>query len=188
MARIPYVDPESAPAPVRDLLAALPAPLNIFRVMAHAETNFQPLVGLGGSILTEQKLDDRLRELAILRVARLSNAEYEWVQHVAIAELVGAGEAEIAALEVDDIENECFDELTRDVLRFTTEVVEKVGASKETFDRLAAKISTREIVELIIAIGFYMTVARLMESVEIDLDQPMDASVLAEARETGVKS
>ncbi len=188
MARIPYVDPATAPEGVREVLAGLPANLNIFRIMAHAETNLGPLLGLGTSILTQQKLDARLRELAILRVARLSHAEYEWVQHVPIAELVGASKAEIEALERGDIESDCFDELAREVLRFTTEVVETVGASKECFDRLSEKLSAQEVVELILAIGFYMMVARLMESTEIDLDAPMSAAVLAAARDTGVKS
>lgn len=187
MARIPYVDPATAPEAVRDVLANLPANLNIFRIMAHAEKNLGPMIGLGSSILVEQKLDGRLRELAILRVARLSHAEYEWVQHVPIAEMVGASKAEIAALDRGAIDDECFDGLTRDILRFTTEVVENVGASKECFDRLAEQISAQEIVELIVAIGFYMMVARLMESTEIDLDAPMDAKILAAARDAGAK-
>lgn len=188
MARIPYVDPTTAPEPVREVLTQLPADLNIFKVMAHAETNFRPLITLGASILTEQKLDHRLRELAILRVARLSGAQYEWVQHVPIAEAVGASSDEIAALEKGDIEAECFDDLAKDVLRFTTEVVQDVGASNECFDNLAGKLSHREIVELILAIGFYMMVARLMETTEIDLDEPMGKSVIASAREAGKPS
>jgi alkylhydroperoxidase family enzyme len=185
MARIPYVDPENASETIRDLLAKLPADLNIFRMMAHAETNVRPMLVLGSSILAQQQLDDRLRELAILRVARLSHAAYEWVQHVPIAEAVGVSKAEIDAVDRGDIEDARFDELTQDVLRFTTEVVENVGAAPETFRRLAEKISHREIVELIIAVGFYMMMARIMESTEIDLDEPRGASVLAGARSVG---
>lgn len=188
MARIPYVDPATAPDAVREVLATLPADLNIFRIMAHAETNVVPLLGLGASILTEQQLDGRLRELAILRVARLSGAEYEWVQHVPIAELVGASKAEIDALDRGEIESDCFDPVAREVLRFTTEVVEKVGASKECFERLSGHLSAREIVELILAIGFYMMVARLMETTEIDLDAPMGSAALEAARAAGAKS
>jgi alkylhydroperoxidase family enzyme len=74
MARIPYVEPETAPAKSREVLERLPVKLNIFKIMAHAETNFRPLIMLGTSILTEQQLSAKLRELAILRVARLSKA------------------------------------------------------------------------------------------------------------------
>src|SRR6266403_18252 len=67
MARLPYVDPASAPEQVRELLERLPVKLNIFRMMAHATTDFRPLVGLGSAILARQKLSPKLRELAIVR-------------------------------------------------------------------------------------------------------------------------
>jgi alkylhydroperoxidase family enzyme len=182
MPRLPYVDPATAPAEVRETLERLPVNLNIFRMMAHAETNFRPLLRLGTSILTEQQLPPKLRELAILRVARLSGAEYEWVQHVAIASATGATDAQVAALERGDVEAACFDPVERLVLRFTTEVVERVGASEATVAEMQRHFSSREIVELILAIGFYMTVARLMETTRIDIDPPAGAKVLGAGR------
>ncbi len=182
MARLPYVDPETAPPAIREFLALLPADLNIFRMSAHAETSFRPLISLGASILTEQQLNGRLRELVILRVARLSGAVYEWVQHVPIAESAGATAEEIEALEGDDIDAACFDQPTKAVLRFATEVTLDVRASKESFDDLRQYLSAREIVELIIAVGFYMTMARIMESTDIDMDAPMGDEVIAAAR------
>ena len=89
MARLPYVDPATAPERVRETLAGLAAPLKIFHMMAHAETNLRPLLRFGGSILSRQMLSAALRELAILRVAQLSHARYEWVQHVPIATAAG---------------------------------------------------------------------------------------------------
>ena len=71
MARIPYVESESAPPHVREALEAFPVKLNIFKIMAHAESNFRPLLRLGGTILSKQKLSGKLRELAILQVAKL---------------------------------------------------------------------------------------------------------------------
>ena len=178
MARLPYVESATAPAAVRETLERLPVKLNIFRLMAHAETNFRPLLRLGTSILAEQQLSAKLRELAILRVARLSPAEYEWVQHVPIAKSVGATDAQIAALERGDVKAACFDPVEALVLRFTTEVVEKVGASEATFAEMQRHFSPREIVELILAIGFYMTIARLMETTKIDLDPPAGTRIV----------
>jgi len=45
-----------------------------------------------------------------------------------------------------------------------------------------ARFSPREIVELILTIGYYMMIARLMETTEIDLDDPAGTAVLS-ARE-----
>ncbi|MDX6668502.1 MAG: hypothetical protein QOK04_1882, partial [Solirubrobacteraceae bacterium] len=60
MARLPYVDPATAPPEVREALEAIP-PLNIFRTLAHAETAFRPALRLGGALLTQGELDNRLR-------------------------------------------------------------------------------------------------------------------------------
>lgn len=178
MARIPYVEIETATPAAKAVLEQLPLRLNIFKVMAHAETNFRPLMRLGQSILTEQQLPAKLRELAILRVARLSKAEYEWVQHVPIAKMTGASTEQVAALERDDATAACFDPVERLVLRATDEIVRDGGPSDATFAELSSHFSHREIVELVLAVGFYMVMARLMISTRIDVDEPAGDRVL----------
>ena len=178
MARLPYIDPATAPEHVRELLERLPVKLNVFRMMANAESDFRPLVGLGTAILGRQKLSAKLRELAILRVAALSPARYEWVQHVPIAQATGAADAQIAALERGDIAGDAFDPLERAVLRFTTEVVREVRASEPTFAELARRLSAQEIVELIVTVGYYMMIARLLETTAVDLDPPAGTKVV----------
>ena len=96
MARLPYPDPDDAPDRVREALAGLP-PLNIFRMLSHAETAFRPFLRFGGAILGELQLDSKLRELAILQVAAQAAARYEWVQHATIARALGVGDGQIAA-------------------------------------------------------------------------------------------
>jgi alkylhydroperoxidase family enzyme len=182
MARIPYVDPKTAPASVQEVFANLPVQLNIFKLVAQAETCLRPFMRFGGAILGRQKLSGKLRELAILRVSRLSKAEYEWVQHVPIAKAVGATDAQVEALSRDDAKAACFDEREQLVLRFTDEVVRDVGASEATFRALAAHLSPQELMELVLAIGFYMTVARVMETFAIDMDPPAGTKVVDSIR------
>ena len=69
MSLVPYPDIASLPEEVRTAIAQAPVQLNIFKMMANAETCFIPFPRLGGTILSRQKLDARLRELVILRVA-----------------------------------------------------------------------------------------------------------------------
>jgi alkylhydroperoxidase family enzyme len=178
VARLPYVDPETAPEPVRDALQRVP-PLNIFRMMAHAETAFRPWLRWGATLLDKLQLDPLLRELAILRVARLTpDAEYEWVQHVPIARAVGATAAQVAALEQDEPEAACFTPVQLVVLRFTTEVVRDAGASQETLQALQQTMSAREVIELLMVIGNYMMLARVMATTGIDLDEPAGLAAL----------
>jgi alkylhydroperoxidase family enzyme len=178
LARLPYVDPATASPEVRDALERAPA-LNIFRMMANAETAFRPWLRWGATLLSELELNPRLRELAILRVARLTpHAEYEWVQHVGIARAVGATNEQVAALEQDDIGAMCFSDLERLVLRFTTEVVRDARVSDEALADLSDALSAREVVELLMVIGQYMMVARVMATTHMELDEPVDPAAL----------
>jgi len=171
MARLPYVDPATAPERVRETLAGVAVPLNILHMMAHAESNLRSLLRLGGTILSKQQVSAQLRELAVLRVAKLSGARYEWVQHVPIGEAAGITGAQIAALDAGKTDAECFDPRERLVLRFTDEVVRDVRASDETFAQMRNQFSAREIVELILAVGYYMMIARLLETTGVDLER-----------------
>jgi 4-carboxymuconolactone decarboxylase len=172
MARVPYVDPDGASEPVREALDRLP-PLNIFRMLANAETVFRPFLRFGDALLADLELNGLLRELAILRVSRLTpHAEYEWVQHAPIARAVGASEEQLAALERDNIDASCFDDVQRAMLRFVSEVVRDARASDETFEALAAHLPPRQIVELLLVIGQYMMLARVMATLELELDEP----------------
>src|SRR5215212_8235937 len=101
MARIQPLDPAQARDDVRDALENLPA-LNIFRTLAHAETAFRPFLRFGGAVLGQMSLDPVVRELAILTVAKEAEAEYEWIQHVAIAKHLGVSDEQIAALDEAD--------------------------------------------------------------------------------------
>ena len=131
---------------------------------------FQNFSRLGNSLMTKGKLNSRLREIAILRNARVCGSLYEYTQHVPIAKAVGVSDDQLRG--VDDWENaSCFDDLDKLVLRFTDEVARGVKGQKATLDALARYLAPGEIVELIMAIGFWGMVARLLETTEVDLEE-----------------
>ena len=172
MARLPYVDPANAPEPVRDALERVP-PLNIFRMMANAESAFRPWLRWGALSCVRLQLDPVLRELAILRVARLTpNAEYEWVQHVPIARPVGARDEQIAALERDEPEAECFSDVERRLSGSPPRSCGTPVPGMQTLESLKQTLSPREIVELLMVIGQYMMLARVMATTDMELDEP----------------
>ena len=174
MARLPYADPERLPPPAREALDAVP-PLGVFRMMANAETAFRPWLRWGGVLLSDLALDPLLRELAILRVARLTpHADYEWIQHEPVARAVGATDEHVAALERDDIDADAFSDAERTLLRFTTEFVRDARVSDETFAAATALLSARELIELMMVIGQYSMLARVMATTELELDDPLD--------------
>jgi alkylhydroperoxidase family enzyme len=178
MARLPLVDSRHAAKPVREVLEALPVPLKIFGIMAHADTCFRPLLRLGSSILALQKLDPKLREFAVLQSAQLTPGRYEWVQHVPIAKSTGATDAQIEALERGDWEAECFDATERVLLRFGADTLQHARVSDELFASLRERFSPQEIVELVITLGYYSMLARLTEVTEPELDADADTKIV----------
>ena len=178
MARIPYADLERAHPKVRAVYDALPVKINLFRMLAHAERNYRPLLELGGTILARQELSNKLREHAILLVAQLSRARYEWVQHVPIALAAGATQEQVDALEREELDAPCFDEEERAVIAFTREVLTLVRPSDEALETLRKKLPDNQVVELTITIGYYMMMARLMEVTGVDVDPPAGDQVV----------
>jgi alkylhydroperoxidase family enzyme len=178
MARIPYVDLETASDTVRKTLDELPAQLNIFRMVANAETCFRPFLRLGAAILSQQHLDALLREHVILRVGHLWDGSYEFAQHIPIALACGASEEQISAHERGEIKTGCFNDCEQAVLQFVTETVKTGKPGDETFAATAAHLSPREIVELLLTIGFYTTVAMVTEATAIEIDEPVGTAVV----------
>jgi alkylhydroperoxidase family enzyme len=197
MARIKPVDPADTSDEVRDALENLP-PLNIFRTLAHAETAFRPFLRFGGAVLGRMSLDPVVRELAILAVAKEAEAEYEWVQHVAIGKAVGVTDEQIAALtEADACSPEgadariaaagadggVFDGPQQAAIELAAAAVHGPRISDELWDCIRAQFSEREVVELLIAVGDYLMLARVMTMLEIDLDEPVGDAVLRGRRD-----
>lgn len=178
MARIPYPDPAALSAEAQEALSRLPGPINVFSMLAHAETTLKPVMRLGGAILGKQKLDPRLREICLLHAMRLQHGEYEWVQHVPLARALGATEAQIAALESGRGDDPAFSEADRAALRFTREAVEKVAASEAALAGVRAHLSDREVVELLVMVGFYSMLARFTETLGIELDAPQGQAIV----------
>lgn len=178
MARIRYADLSNASPEAREMLGRLPTPANIFNMMAHADTCLKPVMKLGGTLLGKLKLDPKLRELCLLHAVKLEGGEYEWVQHVPIALDLGCTDAQVAALEKGDDRAACFDMREKAALQFTREVVVKVRASEEALADVCKYLSEREVVELILMAGFYITLARLTETLGVETDPPMGSALI----------
>jgi alkylhydroperoxidase family enzyme len=170
MSRLPLIDPGDTTGDLRAAFDRMPVTLNIFRMMAHAETCLLPVMRLGNAILHRQALGERQRELLILQVARIEGGAYEWRQHVPIALGVGVSETQIAAIEHARYDDPGFGEAERALLAFSQSVIEQVRVDAAVFAAAKRHFSDREIVEAILTIGFYMMLARLTEATETDLD------------------
>jgi alkylhydroperoxidase family enzyme len=160
------------------MLARLPAPANIFNMLAHAETCVKPVMKLGGTLLGKLLLEPKLRELCLLHAVKLEGGEYEWVQHVPVAIDLGCTQTQIDALAEGDDAAACFTGREKAALQFTRAVVLDAAGSQAQLIAVQAHLSEREIVELIVMAGFYAMLARLTEALAVEIDPPLGSALV----------
>jgi 4-carboxymuconolactone decarboxylase len=183
MARLPYSNMERFP----ELLGQSGLPentpaANAFLMFAHAPGVGAATLRLVFALLTETALDPVLRELVILRVSQRCDCQYAWVQHVAIARAAGVKEAQIAALEQGEAPPSLFHERACAAFVLADEILTNCRASDRTFATVRNLFSPREVVELLLLIGYFRMISAVMTSLEVEVESPFGAKVLASLR------
>lgn len=168
MARIPYPDPAELDDDTVALIGQL-APLNIFRMMAHAPGLLRPFTQLGSAFLFEGKLDPVTRECAILRVGYVSKASYETAQHEKIGRDLGMTEALIEAVKAGPGADGLSAEQTL-TLAYVDDLIANVKAGDASFQAALAHFGPEQLQELTLVTGFYMMVCRFLETFEVDIE------------------
>jgi len=174
MARVPLITPQAAPPKVAEIFRKMEANgaqlLNLYRAVGHCEELGPAFIRLGARILFRGKLPPKLRELAILWVGHLAQAPYEFTKHVAIGLQAGLTQAQIDAL-ADWQASPLFDDQARAVLAYTDEVSRGYRAQDATFAALRGFLSDEQVVELTVIVGFYEMVCRVLEALQIELEE-----------------
>lgn len=124
---------------------------------------------LGMAAVRTQTFEPKLKESIVLRVAYMSNSDYELHHHKALAENAGVTEAMFEALRVGDFSS--FTPRERAVLEFVTEVVRDVSPREETIAAVREYLPNEQLFELIFFIGSYMMTARVAAVSGLELDE-----------------
>ena len=171
MARIPYFDPEQAPERVLRAMAGK-RKINIFRMIANSENSAPEVLALGQTLSKGSSLDPAHREVVILRVAHLTNAAYQWHEHTTVAKRVGFTAEKIDAIAAHTSREPgiILSPFERTLIEFTDAVVITATAPDELFDAVRTDYNDSRVVELVLLIGFYMMVARVMNTFHLDLE------------------
>jgi alkylhydroperoxidase family enzyme len=174
MARIQKVEKETAQPDIQKLFEKMEKSgnrvINIQKVVGNSPKIGRDFLRLGNAILMKGKLSPALRELAVLRVGNLTQANYEWTQHVPIGLLAGLSQQQI-----DDIGNwensTLFNDKEQAVLQYTDEVAVNIRVSENTFSLIQDYFDEEEIVELTITLGYYGMVCRILEALQVELEE-----------------
>lgn len=122
-------------------------------------------------LLYGSTLPPRLRELAVLRVAHLTDCEYEWRHHVKMGRDEGLTDETIEALQ----RGEAADELDRAVLRAVDELQDKSAISDETWSALSEHLEERQLMDLVFTIGCYGALAMAINTFGVEPDSEYHA-------------
>jgi AhpD family alkylhydroperoxidase len=166
MARIDYADPALASDRTNELLGKLNH-MNIFRMLGHSQSHFETYVRMGNAILFKGALDPRLREIAITRTGILCNCAYEVTAHEQLARKAGVEAEKIAALS-QGADAPVFSDIEKDILRYTDETVRGDRVSDTVFDAVSRHLSPDALIELQLAIGFYIMTSKFLVTLGID--------------------
>lgn len=165
MARLDYVDAGGEVADrIRARRGGRLTPLD--GMLLHSPPIADGWNSLLGAIRSQGKLAGDLRELAILRVAALNRAEYEWAAHEPVAKKEGMTAEQLDALRVGGDAGP-LDDRQRAVVAYTDVMTEQVVVPDELFAVLRKHFDSREIVELTATVGAYNLVSRFLVALEV---------------------
>jgi alkylhydroperoxidase family enzyme len=174
------------PAEMRDALTAMTPPgsrqsltgdvdrqgANILGALAHHPALAKAFFTLNGHLLRATTLTPRQRELVVMRVAVLRQSSYEWAQHVFLARHAGMTDLEIAWIAWGP-GAPIWDELEAALLRAVGELDRDGVIADETWAVLIEHLDARQVLDVIFTAGAYATIAWMVESLGIELDDDL---------------
>ncbi len=173
---IPY-QPDEPGAEPREVVDAIRARrsggrlLNLDRMLLHSPPLARSWNGMFSTIRGGLVLSPKLRELAIMFIAVLNRAEYEWVQHEGEFLAAGGTAAQRDALRDPAAalaDTQRFDETERATLALTYEMTREVAVAETTMRTMRALLPDREVIELVGAIAGYNMVSRFLVATGIE--------------------
>jgi alkylhydroperoxidase family enzyme len=158
------------PFPRRD--PGRPKGLNALGVLAQYPTLTTAFHTFNGHILFGTSLSVRQRELAVLRVAAVRDATYEWTQHAVLA-----GDADIGPEEVERVaegaDADGWSPLEAAILRAVDELIADALITDDTWSVLAGELSVEQLMDLVFTVGNYDLLAMAFRSFGVELDDDL---------------
>ena len=124
-------------------------------------------------LLYESGLDERIRELVVLRLSWLYRSEYEWGQHVPVAESLGVAGDEIERVIVGP-DASGWSPVDAAILRATDQLVADGAVDDATWEELAAEFAPETLLDFVFTVGGYATLAMVFNACGLPLDPDLE--------------
>ena len=178
MSRLPLLSENPSDPDVKamfaEVLAKWPHVPNLYRILGNSPPMLRAWLDLAWPLRMNAKTPRRVRELMILRGARISGTGYEWAHHVPLGRTAGITSEEIDAL-MEGRRVDSFSEAENAALRLAEEITTGPAASEACMDALRPHFDDGEIVELVLTAGFYVCVGRVLTSLQVPLEDKYEA-------------
>ena len=146
---------------------------NIFKTLAHHPDLFRRWLVFGNHVLFKSTLPPRERELIILRIGWLCEAEYEWGQHVLTGKETG-----LTAEEIDRIKAgpnaRGWSEADKLLLQATDELRKDAFVSDSTWQGLTKHFDKKQLMDMVFAVGQYNLVSMALNTLGVQLDDGLE--------------
>lgn len=146
---------------------------NIFKTLAHHPDLLRRWLVFGNHVLFKSTLPSRERELVILRIGWLCEAEYEWAQHVKIGKDAGLTDVEIERIKAGP-NARGWNEQDTLLLRATDELRRDAFISDATWKGLIAHFDTKQLMDVVFAVGQYNLVSMALNTLGVQLDDGLE--------------
>jgi alkylhydroperoxidase family enzyme len=153
---------------IADTAAAVSNLPEIVRTMLRHPDLFARHTDVGIQLLCNGALSKRDRELAILRIAWLCQAPYEWGEHVIVAKSIGIEKQDIERL-IRGADAPGWSEHEAAIVRAAEELHRDATISDTTWATLSKSLDDKQLIELPILIGQYQAVAYYQNSLRLRL-------------------
>jgi len=139
-----------------------------FGVYMHAPQYGELTQQLGAFLRFKTSLEPRLSEFAILCVARMWRAQYEWHAHAPIAEKAGVTAEAISDIKAGRTPKKTAED-ERAVFDFVEELCKKRRVGERNYKRVQGFLGDKGIVELVGILGYYTGVSMVLNVFNVPL-------------------
>lgn len=146
---------------------------NLMATLANYSKLYKRWRVFGNHVLFKSSLPPRDREILILRIGWLCQAEYEWGQHVIIGKQAGLNEEEIIQI-IEGPNAEGWDPFEATLVRAVDELYIDSFITDATWQQLGTKYNKHQLIDLVFTVGQYNLVSMVLNTLGIQLEKDVD--------------
>ena len=151
---------------------------NILLSLSHAPQGLEHFAAFGEYVRYGTELPARVRELAILAIAR--GNQYAWSHHYPHAIKAGIAQQELDALEENQLA-ETLSQSEKAAVRYVREFAQGGNVTDATFGKMRKHYSDRQITDLTLLAGYFMALGATITAFRVGLEPNFPPKARAKA-------